>query len=233
MKRIDIKQQLLAHAEVSQDQGEPLSIEEIASLAASIEANNAAFHIDVIEQCQRRLNAVREFVNSDSLASSFQSLGQYRKALTKAVNHGWQCAKCSADIGLDNGPKDGWQLENGITVCQACCIGNNVKLKRILPAHNRLIRQTSRAITAAISNVSTEPYLVVYQDHYPEPAFSVMLDGDWTDSILFKAVDDTVTLFKNENFSGDILKAKTLVESILNQPWSGDIITTTKQEQST
>lgn len=124
MKKIDIRQQLLEQAKASHDKGEPLSIEEIASLAASIETSNSAFHIDVIEQCQRRLNAVREFVNSDSLASSFQSLGQYRKALTKAVNHGWQCAKCSKDIGRDNGPKDGWQLENGTTVCQACCVGN-------------------------------------------------------------------------------------------------------------
>ena len=105
MKKIDIRQQLLEQAKASHDKGEPLSIEEIASLAASIETSNSAFHIDVIEQCQRRLNAVREFVNSDSLASSFQSLGQYRKALTKAVNNGWQ-------------------LENGTTVCQACCVGN-------------------------------------------------------------------------------------------------------------
>ena len=31
------------------------------------------------------------------------------------------CADCGAEIGLDAGPKDGWQLEDGRTVCHACC----------------------------------------------------------------------------------------------------------------
>ena len=31
------------------------------------------------------------------------------------------CADCSEPIGEDDGPKDGWQLEDGRTVCQKCC----------------------------------------------------------------------------------------------------------------
>ena len=31
------------------------------------------------------------------------------------------CADCGVEIGLDDGPRDGWQLEDGRTVCQACC----------------------------------------------------------------------------------------------------------------
>jgi hypothetical protein len=32
-----------------------------------------------------------------------------------------RCADCGAQIGKDKGPKDGWQLEDGRTVCHACC----------------------------------------------------------------------------------------------------------------
>lgn len=31
------------------------------------------------------------------------------------------CADCNGPIGQDNGPPDGWQLEDGRTVCHACC----------------------------------------------------------------------------------------------------------------
>ena len=31
------------------------------------------------------------------------------------------CADCGMAIGTDKGPPDGWQLEDGRTVCQACC----------------------------------------------------------------------------------------------------------------
>jgi hypothetical protein len=33
-----------------------------------------------------------------------------------------KCADCGGPIGQDEGPKDGWQLEDGRTVCQACCV---------------------------------------------------------------------------------------------------------------
>lgn len=32
------------------------------------------------------------------------------------------CANCGAPIGHDDGPPDGWQLEDGRTVCQKCCV---------------------------------------------------------------------------------------------------------------
>lgn len=31
------------------------------------------------------------------------------------------CADCGKEIGKDAGPKEGWQLEDGRTVCHACC----------------------------------------------------------------------------------------------------------------
>lgn len=35
-----------------------------------------------------------------------------------------RCADCGDKIGNDSGPKDGWQLEDGRTVCQACCVAD-------------------------------------------------------------------------------------------------------------
>ena len=32
------------------------------------------------------------------------------------------CADCGVPIGYDVGPPDGWQLEDGRTVCQKCCV---------------------------------------------------------------------------------------------------------------
>lgn len=34
------------------------------------------------------------------------------------------CADCGKRIGEDDGPPDGWQLEDGRTVCQACCVAD-------------------------------------------------------------------------------------------------------------
>jgi hypothetical protein len=32
-----------------------------------------------------------------------------------------RCADCGGPIGQDGGPSDGWQLEDGRTVCHTCC----------------------------------------------------------------------------------------------------------------
>jgi len=32
------------------------------------------------------------------------------------------CADCACEIGHDHVPRDGWQLEDGRTVCQKCCV---------------------------------------------------------------------------------------------------------------
>ena len=42
------------------------------------------------------------------------------------------CADCSAPIGYDSGPRDGWQLEDGRTVCQACCVADTKRFARTL-----------------------------------------------------------------------------------------------------
>ena len=34
------------------------------------------------------------------------------------------CDECGATIGNDDGPRDGWQLEDGRTVCHACCVAD-------------------------------------------------------------------------------------------------------------
>jgi hypothetical protein len=31
------------------------------------------------------------------------------------------CGDCGGPIGQDTGPPDGWQLEDGRTVCHSCC----------------------------------------------------------------------------------------------------------------
>jgi len=33
-----------------------------------------------------------------------------------------RCADCAGPIGVHEGPADGWQLEDGRTVCHACCV---------------------------------------------------------------------------------------------------------------
>jgi len=42
-----------------------------------------------------------------------------------------KCADCGKPIG-ETGPPDGWQLEDGRTVCQACCAADLCKLGEAL-----------------------------------------------------------------------------------------------------
>jgi hypothetical protein len=44
------------------------------------------------------------------------------------------CADCGKPVGQDAGPKDGWQLEDGRTVCQACCVRVTVQLINLVTA---------------------------------------------------------------------------------------------------
>jgi hypothetical protein len=37
------------------------------------------------------------------------------------------CADCNGPIGQDSGPPGGWQLEDGRTVCHACCVADTRK----------------------------------------------------------------------------------------------------------
>ncbi len=38
------------------------------------------------------------------------------------------CDDCGVPIGQDNGPPDGWQLEDGRTVCHKCCCHDTRKV---------------------------------------------------------------------------------------------------------
>ena len=44
------------------------------------------------------------------------------------------CADCGAVIGKDLGPPDGWQLEDGRTVCTACCAADLQRFQQVLNA---------------------------------------------------------------------------------------------------
>ena len=39
-----------------------------------------------------------------------------------------ECADCGEEIGKDNGPPDGWQLEDGRTVCNSCCVADTKRI---------------------------------------------------------------------------------------------------------
>ena len=42
------------------------------------------------------------------------------------------CADCGRPVGFDDGPHNGWQLEDGRTVCQKCCIVDTGKTIKAL-----------------------------------------------------------------------------------------------------
>jgi hypothetical protein len=48
------------------------------------------------------------------------------------------CADCGCEIGFDDGPPDGWELEDGRIVCQECCIKSLKKVAR--EAHHFMLR---------------------------------------------------------------------------------------------
>jgi len=49
------------------------------------------------------------------------------------------CADCGGPIGQDDGPPDGWQLEDGRTVCQRCCVADLHKFVQLVTTMNRLL----------------------------------------------------------------------------------------------
>ena len=42
------------------------------------------------------------------------------------------CADCNGPIRQDDGPPEGWQLEDGRTVCHACCVADTTKIIRMV-----------------------------------------------------------------------------------------------------
>ena len=50
------------------------------------------------------------------------------------------CADCGGDVGLSGkGPPDGWQLEDGRTVCHSCCLND---FGKIIDAVNDAAKQS-------------------------------------------------------------------------------------------
>ena len=60
-----------------------------------------------------------------------------------------RCAACAGPIGLDAGPKDGWQLEDGRTVCQTCCGQDLIRFADRLKAQSESVA----ALQAALANL--------------------------------------------------------------------------------
>ncbi len=50
--------------------------------------------------------------------------GEGFKTMINLKNQTVKCADCGGSIGKDNGPSDGWQLEDGRTVCHGCCVAD-------------------------------------------------------------------------------------------------------------
>ena len=60
-----------------------------------------------------------------------------------------RCADCAGPIGQDAGPKDGWQLEDGRTVCQRCCGQDLIRFADRLKAQSESVA----ALQAALANL--------------------------------------------------------------------------------
>lgn len=66
------------------------------------------------------------------LAAATAERDALRAKLTKT------CADCGTPIGQDSGPKDGWQLEDGRTVCHACCVKDTGRVAEMLVKMSKL-----------------------------------------------------------------------------------------------
>jgi len=79
----------------------------------------------------------------------------YRVALHWLV--GRRCADCGGPIGQDHGPRDGWQLEDGRTVCQACSVADLRRISwriRAMPNAGGEFRRDSDVNSTALLAVS-------------------------------------------------------------------------------
>ena len=57
-----------------------------------------------------------------------------------------RCADCGGPIGQDAGPKDGWQLEDGRTVCQRCCSQDLIRFADRLKAQSESVAALQAAL---------------------------------------------------------------------------------------
>lgn len=63
---------------------------------------------------------LRGKLDQDDVRAICQGLQVAIETLRERVS-ATRCADCAGPIGQDDGPKDGWQLEDGRTVCHRCC----------------------------------------------------------------------------------------------------------------
>ncbi len=59
-----------------------------------------------------------------------------------------RCADCGGPIGQDAGPQDGWQLEDGRTVCQRCCRQDLIRFADRLKAQSESVVALQTALAA-------------------------------------------------------------------------------------
>ena len=57
------------------------------------------------------------------------------------------CADCNGTIGEDEGPPDGWQLDDGRTVCHACCVADTAKALAIIQATCKRLKEQEEGAT--------------------------------------------------------------------------------------
>ena len=55
-----------------------------------------------------------------------------------------RCADCGGEIGRDSGPRDGWQLEDGRTVCHKCAVAELRRFTEVM----RLLKEIDGIIKA-------------------------------------------------------------------------------------
>jgi len=59
------------------------------------------------------------------------------------------CADCGNKINQDNGPPEGWELENGRIICNSCCVINTkkmIKLMELMKAFNNTVELLKKEI---------------------------------------------------------------------------------------
>ena len=101
-----------------------------------------------------------------------------------------ECHDCNGPIGKDNGPTDGWQLEDGRTVCQACCVEDtkaNIALFNTITFDEAASRFRSRLLSelTSINKASNQ-----CQSCGPNATYELELLGNGRCSSCRRLVDD-------------------------------------------
>jgi hypothetical protein len=67
------------------------------------------------------------------------------------------CARCGGPIGQDGGPADGWQLDNGMTVCNQCCVKDLHQWLRARTRHHLILFKYAESLADRIKARITSP----------------------------------------------------------------------------